>query len=56
MIAKIELTTIWLFSLLTILTQSDISFYITVIASTTVTIRNLPGAIKVIQSFKSKKK
>jgi hypothetical protein len=46
--AKIELGIVWAFSLLTIVTQSDIMFYGSVIASVTITLRNLPGACKVI--------
>jgi len=46
--AKIELGIVWLLSLMTIVTQSDIMFVGSVIASITVTFRNLPGACKVI--------
>ncbi len=54
--AKIELGIVWLLSLMTIVTQSDIMFVGSVIASVTVTLRNLPGAWKVIKSITSKKK
>ena len=54
--AKIEVGIVWLFSLLTIVTQSDIMFVGSIIASVTVTLRNLPGACKVIKSLTSKKK
>lgn len=54
--AKIEMGIVWLFSLLTIVTQSDIMFIGSIIASVTVTLRNLPGACKVIKSLKRKKK
>lgn len=53
--AKIELAIVWLFSLITIVTQSDIMFVGSVIASTVVTLRNLPGACKVIKSLIKKK-
>ena len=46
--AKIELGVIWLFSLLTLITQSDIMFVGSVIASVTITLRNLPGACRVM--------
>lgn len=52
--AKIEVGIVWLFSILTIVTQSDIMFIGSVIASVTVTLKNLPGAIKVIKSLKKK--
>ena len=52
--AKIEVGIVWLFSLLTIVTQNDIMFIGSVIASTVVTLKNLPGAIKVIKSLKKK--
>jgi hypothetical protein len=54
--AKIELGIVWILSLMTIVTQSDIMFVGSVIASVTVTLRNLPGACKVIKSITSKKK
>ena len=54
--AKIELGAVWLLSLMTIVTQSDIMFIGSVVASVTVTLRNLPGACKVIKSLKRKKK
>jgi len=54
--AKIEVGIVWLFSLLTIVTQSDIMFVGSIIASVTVTLRNLPGACKVIKSIINKKK
>lgn len=54
--AKIEVGIVWLFSLLTIVTQNDIMFIGSVIASTVVTLKNLPGAIRVIKSLTSKKK
>jgi hypothetical protein len=46
--AKIELGVVWIFSLMTIVTKSDIMFWGSVIASVTVTLRNLAGACKVI--------
>lgn len=46
--AKVELAAVWLFSLMTIITQSDIMFIGSVIASVTVTLRNLPGACRVM--------
>jgi hypothetical protein len=46
--AKIELGIVWALNLMTIVTQSDIMFYGSVIASVTVTLRNFPGACKVI--------
>lgn len=52
--AKVEVGIVWLFSLMTIVTQSDIMFVGSIIASVTVTLRNLPGAIKVIKSLKKK--
>ena len=52
--AKIEVGLVWLFSLLTLITQSDIMFVGSIIASVTVTLKNLPGAIKVIKSLKKK--
>ena len=52
--AKIEVGIVWLFSLLTLITQSDIMFVGSIIASVTVTLKNLPGAIKVIKSIKKK--
>jgi hypothetical protein len=54
--AKIEVGIVWLFSLLTIVTQSDIMFVGSIIASVTVTLKNLPGACKVIKSITRKKK
>lgn len=54
--AKIELGIVWLLSFITIVTQSDIMFVGSVIASVTVTLRNLPGACKVIKSITRKKK
>jgi len=54
--AKIEVGIVWLFSLLTIVTQSDIMFVGSIIASVTVTLKNLPGAIRVIKSLTSKNK
>ena len=54
--AKIEVGIVWLFSLLTIVTQSDIMFVASIIASVTVTLKNLPGACKVIRSITNKKK
>jgi len=53
--AKIEVGIVWLFSLLTIVTQSDIMFVGSIIASVTVTLKNLPGACKVIKSLIKKK-
>ena len=53
--AKIEVGIVWLFSLLTIVTQSDIMFVASIIASVTVTLKNLPGACKVIKSLTKKK-
>jgi len=52
--AKVEVGIVWLFSLMTIVTQSDIMFVGSIIASVTVTLRNLPGAIRVIKSLKKK--
>jgi len=52
--AKVEVGIVWLFSLMTIVTQSDIMFIGSIIASVTVTLKNLPGAIKVIKSLKKK--
>ena len=54
--AKIEVGIVWLLSLMTIVTQSDIMFVGSIIASVTVTLRNLPGACKVIKSLTNKKK
>lgn len=54
--AKVEVGIVWLFSLLTIVTQSDIMFVGSIVASVTVTLKNLPGAIKAIKSLTSKKK
>lgn len=54
--AKIEVGIVWLFSLLTLVTQSDIMFIGSIIASVTVTLKNLPGACKVIRSITNKKK
>jgi hypothetical protein len=54
--AKIEVGIVWLLSLMTIVTQSDIMFVGSIIASVTVTLRNLPGACKVIKSITNKKK
>jgi len=54
--AKIEVGIVWLLSLMTIVTQSDIMFVGSIIASVTVTLRNLPGACRVIKSITNKKK
>ena len=54
--AKVEVGIVWMFSLLTVLTQSDIMFIGSLIASVTVTLKNLPGACKVIKSITRKKK
>jgi hypothetical protein len=54
--AKIELGIVWAFSLLTIVTQSDIMFVASLSASLMVAVRNLPGACKVIKSIINKKK
>lgn len=53
--AKIEVAAVWLLSLMTIITQSDIMFIGSIVASVTVIIRNLPGACKVIKSLTKKK-
>lgn len=52
--AKIELGVVWAFSLATIVTQSDIMFVGSLIASITVTLRNVPGAWRAIKSITNK--
>lgn len=52
--AKIELGVVWAFSLMTIVTQSDIMFVGSLIASITVTLRNIPGAWRVVKSITNK--
>jgi hypothetical protein len=47
--AKIELAIVWLFSFLTIVTQSDIMFVFSVIASSTVIVRNIPYIVKMFK-------
>ena len=49
--AKIELGFVWAFSLLTLLTKSDVMFFASVFTSVVVTIRNFPGACKVVKSL-----
>lgn len=47
--AKIELGIVWLFSLLTLVTQNDIMFIFSVMASSTVIARNIPHIIKLFK-------
>ncbi len=47
--AKIELGIVWLLSLLTFVTQSDVMFFFSVIASSTVIVRNVPHIVKMFK-------
>jgi hypothetical protein len=47
--AKIELGIVWMLSFLTVMTQSDIMFLFSVIASSTVIVRNIPYIVKMFK-------
>jgi hypothetical protein len=54
MSAKIEILAVWVLSIIGFLSKHDALFLISITVQIMIGIKNLPGACKVIRSFKKK--